>query len=58
MDIDDISAAAMRNFRCGSIDEWRDVLTANQIKSFEASSNRWSNILGGIVTHLLGAPAK
>ena len=29
------SDAAMRNFRSGSIDEWRDVLTTNQISSFE-----------------------
>jgi hypothetical protein len=30
------SAAAMRNFRRGSIGEWRDVLTARQINTFAA----------------------
>jgi hypothetical protein len=30
------SAAAMRNFRTGRIDEWRDVLTTSQIGIFEA----------------------
>jgi Sulfotransferase domain len=30
------SAAAMRNFRRGRIGEWRDVLTARQIKTFAA----------------------
>jgi tetratricopeptide (TPR) repeat protein len=30
------SAAAMRNFRSGNIGEWRDVLTARQIKTFAA----------------------
>lgn len=30
------SAMAMRNFRAGRIDEWRDVLTTRQIRIFEA----------------------
>jgi hypothetical protein len=30
------SAAAMRNFRSGKLDEWRDVLTPSQISTFES----------------------